>query len=306
MVRALLLTALLLPLSCGGTWSNGDLAYAAGLPSKASLQLKLGSGSALTGASTRSDALAVGDPSTLYATTLSASKDYDRLIDFMFSTEDLIRGLPPTGRADEGVRVWGPYPDSTLSNTQFKVELAATSDPRTFLYRLQVQKGSAAYFDTVSGSFTAADAVGASQGTFDFDALTVQQQLPGADVPTGLARVRARWATDVSPAQVELTLTPQAGQPLGLSLEGYRATVGGDGSGALSFSGRRADPAIGSFGVAAQWVAGGAGKALQQIDAGTLAGGSVLECWSSTQTVDFATQDFDGGVTVGNPSLCRP
>jgi hypothetical protein len=276
----------------------------AGLPLKSALQLKLGAGSALTGDSTRSDALSVGDPSALYATTLAASKDYDRLIDFVFSTEDLIRGLTPTGRADEGVRVWGPYPDSTLSNTQFKVELAATADPRTFLYRLQVQRGSAAYFDTVTGSFTAADALGSSHGTFEFDAQAVQEQLPGADVPTGLSRVSARWATDLTPAQVELTLTPQAGQPLGLSLDGYRAAVGGDGSGALAFSGRRADPAISSFGLEARWVAGGAGKALQRIDAGTLAGGSAIECWSSAQTVVFATQDFDGGVTVGNPNLC--
>lgn len=303
MARALTLIAVLL-LSCGGTWSNGDLAYVAGLPPKSALQLKLGADSALTGESTRGDALSVGDPSTLYANTLAASKDYDRLIDFMFSAEDLIRGLTPTGRAEEGVRVWGPYPDSSSSNTQFRVEVAATADPRTFLYRLQVQRGSAAYFDTVTGSFTAADAVGASHGTFEFDALAVQQQLPSANVPSGLSRASARWATDVSPAQVELTLTPQEEQPLGLSLEGYRATIGGDGSGALAFSGRRADPAISSFGVEARWVASGGGEALQRIDAGTLAGGTARECWSSALTVVYAAQEFDGGVTVGSASAC--
>lgn len=305
-MRRALLTAWLAALpSCGGTWSNGDLAYVAGLPAKSSLQLKLGAGaSALSGESTRSQPLQVGEPSRLYATTLAASKDYDQLIDFVFSSAELIRGLSPTGRAQEGVRVWGPYPDSALGNAQFTVELVATADPRTFAYRLQVQPSGGAFFDTVTGSLTAGDGVGASRGSFDFDAQAVQQRLPGANVPPGLARVRARWDTEVTPAQVELSLTPQERQPFGLSLDGYQATVGGDGSGSLRFSGRSAQAARSSFGIEATLTARGAGAAVERIDAGSLAGGSARECWSAALTVTFASEDYDGGVTVGDPSAC--
>jgi hypothetical protein len=250
------------------------------------------------------DGLNVGDPSAAYAEARSASTSFNGIIDFLLSTVDAVRAVPPTTRSPDS-RTWGPFTDSNNPSARFQVVISAQVATSTFDWALQVSVANAAFFDVVTGTFAATTgSVKKGQGSMVVHVKDFRDLLKVDDTFKQLDQIDVHYANDMAPTTVSMAFTFKAGASSGLSSIGYDYLENADQSGTMHFELRGNDPNITVRDVRGGWLPSGVGRAVNHVIAGNYAGAMVTECWDQAFAVTYYAESWAGGVTNGQPTAC--
>ena len=291
--------------SCGN-YSNEDLLYMSGVPSRSQLAVVLPAA-----ATTVTQAELAQD-------THNGISNVNAMLDEVLGLVDTIRSYEPTSRSSDS-RTWGPFDDSNHAGWRWKLVVTRV-DTTSFKYELDVQ-------NTAAGS----SPVSFLTGTFDL-AGGVKQGNGGvtahfADVATAgfpvdpstaeydtLSLTYQNFDTPGSPVSVVLTLVRTVPDKNGIMTGSFSYEILNDGSGQLTFL--AAGNIVGGTGtemvtIHAQWLASGAGMATQTIEAGAAdIGLTQTECWDATFEATYndkpwsTTEDVNPGeMSVFCPTL---
>lgn len=300
--------AVLFAASACGTWSNRDLEFANALPTASVLKSKIpvasSTTSPLTGVAMHHDGLNVGDPSGAYADAKSASTSFNGILDFLLSTVDAVRTVPPTSRGTDS-RTWGPFSDSNNPNARFQVVITAQPATATFGWALQVSIGSADFFDIVTGTYAATTgSVKKGQGSMVVHVKAFRDVLKVDATFKDLDEIDIHYANDMAPTTVTMAFLFKVGASSGLSSIGYEYLENADFSGTMHFQLRSTDANITLRDARAGWLATGVGRAVNHVIEGNYAGATVNECWDQAFAVTYYAESWAGGVTNGLATSC--
>jgi hypothetical protein len=298
--------ALVLLTACGGSWSTGDLELVSALPTSAALRVRLpstaSSAQPLEGAATRRDGLNVGDPSPSWAAAQRAAADVNALLDAVLGGLDVARTSPPTTRTRDAL-VWGPYPDANTPGLQIQ-HPARRVAPTRFSWALQARPMNGAFFDAMTGDFTAQASTRQGAGALTVHVAALRASLQVAPALAPLDRLDIAYETAERPTRLEVTFAFTAGTTSALSPVGFVARSFADGRGALAFQTRRAAPGDTATALEIRWTSRGAGRAEAVDLEGAFAGVTSTECWDASARVLFRDEPWPGGQQAGERSAC--
>lgn len=289
--------------ACGGNWSNQDLEYLNAVPERETLISKLPQPAmGLSGEGTRRDGLMVGEASRTYADTRGASNAFNGILDFVLTVLDQVRQLPFTRRT-ENSRIWGPWDDRRNPGFEFQVVIERI-DASNFRYAFQHRaRGETEFFDSVTGHFRASEQLRRGQGDFVVHFKAVSSRLETAKLFAALEEARIGYITDRFPTRVEMTFTAVDPKAI-ISSVGYTYRELADRSGQIRFALAGPDANISEIETTSMWRPSGAGQAVTTITRGNFQGARQVECWSDAFLVTHGSQNWPGGITVGDVASC--
>jgi hypothetical protein len=297
--------------ACGGNLSNDDLEFLNALPAREDLASKLPGGERSVSAGSlrqRTDPLALGEPSQLYADTREASDEFNTGMDGLLTLLEEIRKLPPTTRAPD-VRIWGPWQDS--DHPGHEVRFAMKREAERFDYALQYRptgSGEEAWWSAVEGSFRADGGLRKGEGAVRL--LVAETKAHGFDVGglAGMDRLDIVYQTRALPIRVQMRFVPASTGTASEILYAYREIPGGLGE--MGFLLHDVDTLPGTrreeLAILSRWTRDRGGVGVIAVTGGDVPAGfnaTQVECWDASFRVTYMKRSWETAV-VGNASAC--
>ena len=297
--------------ACGGNFSNDDLEFLNALPVREDLSSKLPGGD--TAAQVRrprqlSSALAVGDPSQLYADTHQASTDFNSGLDGLLTLLEAIRAQPPTTRQTD-LRVWGPVADKEHPGNE--VRFVMKRDGARFDYVLQYRpttSGEDAWWSLLEGTFQASGGLRKGEGSLQLLLSEVKAHGFDAGSLAGLDELDIGYQTRELPIQVQMRFVPSS--PAGGSelLYTYRELPGGLGEMAFLLKDTDIVPGgrLEDLAIVSRWTHDHGGVGVVEVTGGDVPAGftaNQVECWDAAFGVTYLKRSWESAV-VGGPAGC--
>lgn len=273
-----------------GDWSNRDLDFVAGLPSRAPLLIRMPGAADTTGA----DTYAVGTRSPGYSETRRAAVDFDALVTALFGAIDSARTVSPSGRT-ESTRSWGPFQDSENLGVSFTV-VEEQRGPRVFSTTLTARRNLELPIDVLTSEVTIGEAEGHRQGQAHLHVREAAAVVRVTGLLLQLDRLDATYVLEPTKRSIALGFSFSATangslSPNGLVFEGDDLATG-----ALRAQ-LKTQEAL--FDVQARWLTSGAGSQQATVVEGNATARN--QCWDGA----FKTTYFDvNGMMGGSPSDC--
>jgi hypothetical protein len=297
--------------ACGGNFSNEDLEFLNALPAREDLAAKLpaSSGSVSAGGlRRRADAVALGEPSRLYADTREASDRFNTGLEGLLTLLEELRKQPPTTREPE-LRVWGPWPDR--KHPGHEVRFAMKREAERFDYVLQFRprgSGEEGWWSAVEGTFRADGGLRKGEGSVRL--LLEETRAHGFDVGglASLDRLDISYQTRALPISVRMRFVPALPRSAAELLYTYRELPGGLGE--MGFLLEDTDILPGAqredLTIISRWTRDRGGVGIVAVTGGDVPAGHTatqVECWDASFRVVYMKRSWETAV-VGRASEC--
>lgn len=297
--------------ACGGNLSNDDLEFLNALPERQDLASKLPGGERSVSAGSlrqRSDLLAVGEASQLYADTRKASDEFNAGMDGLLTLLEEIRKLPPTTREPE-LRVWGPWADRDHPGHEVRFVMQRGAGRFDYLLQYRPQgSGEEGWWSALEGSFQADGGLRKGEGSLRF--LLKEVKAHGFNVGglAGLDLLELVYQTRALPISVLVRFVPASPQTASEVLYAYREIPGGLGE--MGFVLRDVDVIAGGqkedLAILSRWTKDRGGVGIVAVTGGDVPFGltaTQVECWDASFRVSYMKRSWET-TEVGNASAC--
>jgi len=313
-VRGSVAVAVLLAASgCGGDYSNADVEFAAAVPRRSDVTVRMPLTSGLTASGLRAEgatSLAYLDLSQTYAETRKAADGLDQMAGFFVGILEAVTRYDPTVRTPD-LRVWGPFPNDKAPDWELQLAITRrpvqidSSDPEGphegFYWKIEHKQRSATSWQEVplaEGLYEPGE-IRRGRGLVFVHVSEVRASgMPMDDFDT-LAQIALGYDTRAGhPHTIGLDVTNEAAERVRASYQELDT-----GSGQLVFDINQMDPRATRLLAVSRWAADAAGRADLRVVGGTMAGVSATECWDAQQRVSFVDNPVEG-VRDGYEYLC--
>jgi hypothetical protein len=314
---AVAVTVLLAASGCGGDYSNADVEFAAAIPRRSDVTVRMPLQSGLQASGLREEGVtsfAVGDPSQAAADARSTANGLDGMVGFFIQLLEATLRVDPTTRTPE-LRIWGPFPNQDapdwelqllITRQPVKLDPAEPGDPvEGFGWAIRYKRRSAQEWlePALLQGFYEPGEIRHGRGLVVFHAaefrasgMATAQNL--SDLGQLAGAVLGYDTRTGQPHTIRVVAADDAGQQVAIDYQELDTS-----SGQLVFDLRSNDFRARHVQAAARWTPDYQGRSDMAVLEGLATGQRAVECWDAQQRVVFVSNPWEGDLG-GDEARC--